>query len=1512
VNPTDSPRRPICWIEVLELRLLFAVHNDSFDVTDLTALRSDPTLSGVNGAGVGIAVLDTGVYDQNPDLNANVVGWYDAVTQQPNATLTAANDPSNAFDHDGHGSHTSGIAASSNPAIGVADGAHLVDIRVFADSGEAQLGGDPVLRGLQWVALHANDYNIKVVNMSLGTPGVNANVVGTQYSQQDEAREINTLEGMGITVVSASGNSYANDPTPGASFPAIVSTISVANTYADTGRPDDFGVPYGGAGDQFYAVEYHANADLIAATSQRSTLDNQLAAPGQDIYSTWNGTVSSDNSGDPNHKLDSGTSMASPFVAGTVALMQQAAKTFGGHYLTDPNEILTILRETADQITDVNVPDNGRVNANNINTVLPLPETGITLDRVNVLHAVQKVVQIVTQGNPTPNPNNGADTDSVTSNATSLGNLDGTQVLTAGGNIGTDGSVNVGPNDVDLYKINVTSIGNFTIQLSLPNGGTSFGAALRLLNADGTELAHATATGGVYPSLNTDPNSPLPVGTYYVGVSATANLGYDINTGAGAAGGTTVGDYTLTIGLQNPDPNGVAAGAVAADLTLPNGFLPGTSTPALKFTGILGSDPPPAGSTTRIQVPNGDVDMFKVIAPDDGTLTVDTEALTVYGANAADTFVSVLDSNLQQIAFNDDKSSANTDSFVQATVTIGQTYYIAVTNFDNRNFDPQNPYNRAAGSTAVPKDYDVYLSFDNGDTNGTVFSAASETVGTIVNGTVGADQGVPLVGANGGFKDVDFLQYTPTNAGLFDVAATPTTSGFQPDLALWQPTADNTSIVKVAETSTSNPQLIYNIPANQQLFVSITGAGNQNFNWFAPASGTGGETGNYTVDTSVMPATDMSTLSDNAIDDTPNNISLGQTDVANLGMDGPLVVGNTDVDMYKFVAPADLTVTFRTTTTQEGSADTVLRVFDSSGTQLAANDNIDNTTTDSAVTLAVTAGTTYYIGISGAGANATAYDPITGANAGAGSTGNYSFAVFSPAFSVASAPVTEPLPNKTATEVFTVTLGQPLSGQATVDFATADGTAINGVDYTGVSGTLTFATGETSKTVSVTVLNDSNSDTDKTFTLNLSNPTGGTNIATAQATATITHITVTEKDFSGATVASYFDSGNHRVVMRLIGPGSGKALFVNGAADPSEVDATATTAASTLVVQSIGGTTSLPDVNVDGSIGSVITSTASLTGKLDITGSVNRLFLGNVTGPGISIDSAGATPSTIRLGTVTDSSLTSAGPIGTLIVGSWNNTDTVADTITAPTIALLRSLGAFGASLNLAGDLRTAVIAGAITGGTWTVAGSSSVIVAASTASTWSSTFGGSGVGTFVATGNFSGSLTAPSIKVLRVGHDLTAATINATAGDGPPSPSIGTLLVGGTDSQSNVITAGSINTVSVGAITQSTIEAGVGSTATTLPTDPSVFQTAATIGTFAVTGAVPGTFAVTDAIVAASDLGRVIVRRVDTDNGGTPFGFASNTLALYVDLELGKRPVVARNPTTSLAANNDFNVSVL
>ena len=112
---------------------------------------------------------------------------------------------------------------------------------MIADSGETQLSGDPLLRGLDFVADYAATYNIKVVNLSLGEAtdagGINSDTVP---AADDISTEIGVLEGMGITVVAASGNSYANDPVAGEGYPADVSTIGAASTWSDTGSGYDF------------------------------------------------------------------------------------------------------------------------------------------------------------------------------------------------------------------------------------------------------------------------------------------------------------------------------------------------------------------------------------------------------------------------------------------------------------------------------------------------------------------------------------------------------------------------------------------------------------------------------------------------------------------------------------------------------------------------------------------------------------------------------------------------------------------------------------------------------------------------------------------------------------------------------------------------------------------------------------------------------------------------------------------------------------------------------------------------------------------------------------------------------------------------------------------------------------------------------------------------------------------------------------------------------------------------
>ena len=121
-----------------------------------------------------------------------------------------------------------------------------------------------------------------------------------------------------------------------------------------------------------------------------------------------------------------------------------------------------------------------------------------------------------------------------------------------------------------------------------------------------------------------------------------------------------------------------------------------------------------------------------------------------------------------------------------------------------------------------------------------------------------------------------------------------------------------------------------------------------------------------------------------------------------------------------------------------------------------------------------------------------------------------------PGVSVAGVTAAEPSATGTAQAAFTVSLSKASTTPVTIGYATANGTATAGTDYTATTGTLTFAPGVTSQKINVPVLADTAVETAETFTVTLSKPTGAT-ITTATATATITNTAVTPVTGTGRT-----------------------------------------------------------------------------------------------------------------------------------------------------------------------------------------------------------------------------------------------------------------------------------------------------------------------------------------------------------------------------------------------------------
>ncbi|MDE0176287.1 MAG: fibronectin type III domain-containing protein [Defluviicoccus sp.] len=116
-----------------------------------------------------------------------------------------------------------------------------------------------------------------------------------------------------------------------------------------------------------------------------------------------------------------------------------------------------------------------------------------------------------------------------------------------------------------------------------------------------------------------------------------------------------------------------------------------------------------------------------------------------------------------------------------------------------------------------------------------------------------------------------------------------------------------------------------------------------------------------------------------------------------------------------------------------------------------------------------------------------------------------------PALSVADASAEE----SSGSMAFTVTLSAAASESVSVDYATSNGTAVAGTDYEAASGTLTFAAGETSKTVTVTLLDDAHDEGTETYTLTLSNarPSGKATLADATATGSISNADPLQTDW---------------------------------------------------------------------------------------------------------------------------------------------------------------------------------------------------------------------------------------------------------------------------------------------------------------------------------------------------------------------------------------------------------------
>ena len=239
---------------------------------------------GTRGEGVSVAVLDTGVDADHPDIDLADDGW--AYFDENGDRVDA--DP---FDPNGHGTHVSGTVAggaASGLHIGVAPGADLYNAKVLDDGGTwAQ-----IVAGMEW----AVEQGVDVINMSLGATGYFDNLI----------EPVQNATGMGTIVVSSAGNSgQGTSGTPANVYEAF--SIGASNPAGDIA---------GFSSGELVRTEDAWTAWWLTQDWPINYYVPEVSAPGVNVLSAQ-----------PNgeYAFFNGTSMASPHTAGATALLLSAA-----------------------------------------------------------------------------------------------------------------------------------------------------------------------------------------------------------------------------------------------------------------------------------------------------------------------------------------------------------------------------------------------------------------------------------------------------------------------------------------------------------------------------------------------------------------------------------------------------------------------------------------------------------------------------------------------------------------------------------------------------------------------------------------------------------------------------------------------------------------------------------------------------------------------------------------------------------------------------------------------------------------------------------------------------------------------------------------------------------------------------------------------------------------------------------------------------------------------------------
>lgn len=496
----------IYWVpepaDTIESAQIQAIYETGLDAIGAPYVHSQ----GYLGQGIKIAILDTGINDTHPDLDSGKVV----------AARSFATDELETTDLNGHGTHVAGTAAGTGEASsymykGVAPEAQLVNAKCINGAGFGY--SSDIIAAVQWSVLTAG---ADILSMSIGG--------GTPDPDDPLSTAVDNAVAQGVVVVVAAGNGgpyYLSGDSPGSARGVI--TVGASDL-------DDEMTSFSSKGP---ALDNRVDPDVVAPG------DNIVAPLSPDsimeiaaTYYGFEGGVIPGSGGD--YLTLSGTSMATPHVAGAVALLMQAFPNL----VNNPHAFRVALMETADELAgyDANVQGSGRINVSTALSYLDVRNSTVSGGKIPITTILPDAIPldpwVVRFPGDTLSVNVAFITgEPVDLNVTNIGTGSASSFITLGNSTyQTNGTW-------ELYVVDLAEIG-VNITLPVDTGIGAYSGRIEILNAtDGVSLHNISISftvelprGRVYfDRLHNYDFEDSPYYNYLTFIQEMGDYGYDVD-----------------------------------------------------------------------------------------------------------------------------------------------------------------------------------------------------------------------------------------------------------------------------------------------------------------------------------------------------------------------------------------------------------------------------------------------------------------------------------------------------------------------------------------------------------------------------------------------------------------------------------------------------------------------------------------------------------------------------------------------------------------------------------------------------------------------------------------------------------------------------------------------------------------------------------------------------------------------------------------------------------------------